>query len=333
MKSPNRLSIVGGGSWGTALALALSCRYDSIGLWVHAADLAQYMKCRRENPVYLPGFSLPPNIEPTPELAEALEGSELVLTVVPSHHCRAVAEAMKPWLDVSRITVVSATKGLEINTLKRMSEVLQEVLQSTRLGSLSGPSFARDVARGEPVALAAAAVDPSLAQHIQLALSTQTLRIYTNSDPVGVELGGALKNVIAIAAGLCQGLGLGASALAALVTRGLAEMTRLAVALGAQPSTLSGLAGLGDLVLTCTGDLSRNRQVGIELARGRSVAEIVAGMRMVAEGVQTTRAALQLARQCGVEMPITEQVGAIIQGERSPQEALRQLMDRSLKEE
>jgi glycerol-3-phosphate dehydrogenase (NAD(P)+) len=326
------LSIIGGGSWGTALSIVLATRFERVRLWVYEEDLAARMQSTRENDVYLPGAVLPENVDPTPSLAAALAASRIVLTVMPSHHARRVATAMLPFLDPG-VTFVSATKGLENNTLLRISQVLQEVTGSRRIAVLSGPSFAREVARGEPAAIAIASHDAALAQAIQAAFSTRTLRLYTNADPIGVETGAALKNVIAIAAGVCQGLGLGSNARAALITRGLAEITRLAVAMGGQPATLAGLAGLGDLVLTCTGDLSRNRQVGIELAKGRPIAEITSSMRMVAEGVQTTFAAMDLARKFSVSLPITEQMEAILEGRRSPVEALRILMERSLKGE
>lgn len=332
MTSPSLLSIIGGGSWGTALAIVLSARYEQVRLWVYEHDLALRMQSTRENDVYLPGAALPSNVHPTSSLEEALRGSDTVLTVMPSHHVRGIAVRMLPWLG-PQVPIVSATKGIEINTLKRVSEVLQEVTGSARIAILSGPSFAKEVARGEPAAIAVASHDAALAQQIQAAFSTRTLRLYTNPDPIGVETGAALKNVIAIAAGVCLGLGLGSNSRAALITRGLAEITRLAVAMGGQPATLAGLAGLGDLVLTCTGDLSRNRQVGIELAKGRSITEITGSMRMVAEGVQTTHAAMDLARKYQVSLPITEQMQAILEGSRSPAEALRILMERSLKGE
>ncbi|MBL8229176.1 MAG: NAD(P)-dependent glycerol-3-phosphate dehydrogenase [Bryobacterales bacterium] len=332
MTSPSLLSIIGGGSWGTALAIVLSSRFEQVRLWVYEPDLAQRMQSTRENDVFLPGATLPPNVYPASSLEDVLRDSDTVLTVMPSHHVRGIATQMLPWLR-PQASIVSATKGIENNTLKRVSEVLQEVMGSARIAILSGPSFAKEVARGEPAAIAVASQDAALAQQIQALFSTRTLRLYTNPDPIGVETGAALKNVIAIAAGVCQGLGLGSNSRAALITRGLAEITRLAVAMGGQPATLAGLAGLGDLVLTCTGDLSRNRQVGVELAKGRPIAEITASMRMVAEGVQTTYAAMDLARKYQVSLPITEQMEEILEGRRGPSEALRILMERSLKGE
>lgn len=326
-----RLCILGAGSWGTALALALSPRFDLIKLWVYEADLAAKMRGTRENDLFLPGFRLPANVEFETDIADALEGAGFVLGVMPSHHARRVYTAARPALDPDTC-LVSATKGLENGSLLRMTQVIQEVT-GLPVAALSGPTFAREVAKGEPTALVVASVDPVLANRVQAAFSGPALRLYTNEDPVGVETGAALKNVIAIGAGVCAGLGLGSNTMAALITRGLAEITRLAVALGGKPLTMAGLAGLGDLVLTCTGQLSRNRTVGVELAKGRNLAEIVSGMRMVAEGVQTTYAAVDLAHNHGVDMPITAQMDAIFRHGKSPREAIRDLMERSLKGE
>jgi glycerol-3-phosphate dehydrogenase (NAD(P)+) len=329
------LAVIGGGSWGTALAIVLAQRFPEVRLWVYEADLAGRMARTRVNDLYLPGFSLPPNVTPLTSLQHCVEGAGIVLSVMPSDHVRRMYEAMLPWLEPDML-FVSATKGIEQGSLKRISEVIAEVVSRKfppRTGVLSGPTFAREVARGEPAAVVISSLDPDLARAVQHAFSGPTLRLYTNSDPVGVELGAALKNVIAIAAGVCSGLGLGANTLAALVTRGLAEITRLAVAAGGQARTLAGLAGLGDLVLTCHGDLSRNRTVGQELGRGRRLEDILGGMRMVAEGVHTTYAAVDLAARLGVDMPITHQMHAVLRGLKSPRESLRELMERSLKEE
>ncbi len=293
------------------------------------------MRQTRENDVFLPGFTLPENVAVENTLASTLDGAEIVLSVTPSHVTRAVYECMAPLLAPSML-FVSATKGLETVTLLRMTEVIRDVLRprfDARVAALSGPTFAREVARGEPTALVAATPDEDLGRAIQLAFSGPTFRVYTNTDPVGVELAASLKNVVAIGAGVCTGLGLGNNTLAALITRGLAEITRLAVARGGQPLTLAGLAGLGDLVLTCTGELSRNRQVGVELGRGRALQDITGSMRMVAEGVKTTYAAVELASRTGVEMPITAKVETILKGRQSPREAIRDLMERSLKGE
>ncbi|MCS7314822.1 MAG: NAD(P)H-dependent glycerol-3-phosphate dehydrogenase [Bryobacterales bacterium] len=330
-----RLAIVGAGAWGTALAIVLAPRFQRIRLWSYESDLAARIRARRENDLYLPGARIPHNVEATANLAEALEDAAIVVGAMPSHAARDLWSRMSAHLEPS-MALVSASKGLERETLLRISQVIEEVTGETfrtRVAVLSGPSFAPEVARGDPAALAIASADEQLTATIQTAFSGPTLRLYRNADPVGVELGAALKNVIAIGAGICYGLGLGGNTLAALVTRGLAEITRLAVALGARASTLAGLAGLGDLVLTCTGALSRNRSLGIELARGRSLEEILAARRTVAEGVNTCRAALALADRCGMELPICRQVHAVLFEGKPPREAVRELMDRSLKEE
>lgn len=326
------LAIAGGGSWGTALAIALAPRFESVRLWVHEADLAERMQQSRENDLYLPGFSLPPNIRVTSEMADALRDAPLILGVMPSHHARAVYAAMTPHLAPGAM-VVSATKGLENGTLLRMSQVIAAELPGARIAVLSGPTFAREIAQGQPAAAIIASADEATAAYVQQAFSGPALRFYTNPDLTGVELGGALKNVIALGAGICQGLGLGSNPLAALVTRGLAEMTRLAVAEGASPLTLAGLSGLGDLVLTCYGELSRNRKVGLDLGRGKPIGEIVTSMQMVAEGVKTTRAAVELAARHGLDMPITQQMDAILHHGKSPRLAVRELMERGLKTE
>lgn len=328
-----QLAIIGGGSWGTALAVVLAPRFANVRLWVYEADLAERMAATRVNDVFLPGSTLPPNIQPGSDLEAACVGADCILTVMPSHHVRRVTGAMANWVR-SVIPVVSATKGIENGTLLRMSEVLGQTLGNPqRFAVMSGPTFAAEVAKGDPAALAISSINSELATNLQAALSRPTFRLYTNDDPVGVEVGASLKNVIAIGAGMCQGLGLGNNSKAALITRGLAEMTRLAVAMGGSSKTLAGLAGLGDLVLTCTGELSRNRKVGIELAAGRPIGEITRGMRMVAEGVQTTFAAMDLARKFQVTMPITEQMESILLGVKPVKEALRELMERSLKGE
>lgn len=329
------LAIIGAGSWGTALAIALAPHFQRICLWAREPDLVERMTATRENDVFLPGFSLAPNVEPTAELAFALQDAEIVLGVMPSRFARTIYGDMSPCLRPD-MKFVSATKGLETGTLMRMSEVARQVIEKKfppHIAVLSGPTFAREVARGEPAAVVISSEDEALAKHIQHTFSGPTLRLYTNRDPIGVELGAALKNIIAIGAGICQGLGLGNNSVAALITRGLAEITRLAVAMGGQPRTLSGLAGLGDLVLTCTGELSRNRSVGIELAKGRKLEEIVSSMRMIAEGVETTSAAVEIARKFQIDMPITQSVDQILQGICSPSEAIHDLMERTLKDE
>jgi glycerol-3-phosphate dehydrogenase (NAD(P)+) len=328
-------SIVGAGSWGTALAIVLAPRFERIWLWAHERDLVERISSTRVNDVFLPGFSLPLNVEPTADLGYALANTGIVVGVMPSRFARPLYREMLPHL-APAMRFVSATKGLEQGTLLRMSEVARQVIAEKfepRVAVLSGPTFAREVARGEPTAVVIASGDRELAASIQREFSGPSFRLYANDDPVGVELGAALKNIIAIGAGICDGLGLGSNSIAALITRGLAEITRLAIALGGRPRTLSGLAGLGDLVLTCNGDLSRNRTVGIELAKGRALADIVSSMTMIAEGVETTAAACDLARKCHVDMPITAQMDAILRGRTAPRDAIRELMERELKTE
>jgi len=332
-----KIAIIGAGSWGTALSIALSRsrKPNAISLWAHEAEVVESMRARRLNDVFLPDYELPGIIAPTGDLAEALEGAEIILGVMPSTHARRLYTRIAKHASPGA-AFVSATKGLEPETLLRMSEVIRQVIpaeRAARIAVLSGPSFAREVARGDPTAIVIASSDAQLAAEIQEEFSGPTLRLYSNSDVAGVELGGSVKNVIAIAAGVTEGLGLGHNTLAALITRGLAEMSRLAIALGGRPETMAGLAGMGDLVLTCTGALSRNRGVGVELGKGRKLDEIVGSMRMVAEGVSTTAATRTLARRLGIEMPITEQMHAVLYEERSPRDAIRELMERRLKGE
>jgi len=318
----NRLTILGAGSWGTALSIVLAPKFASIRLLVHEPDLAERMAVTRENDVYLPGFRLPGNVE----IATGLDlGSpDLLLGVMPSQHARGVYSKIE-----TKCPIISATKGIENNRLQTISQVISEIHPGVPVAALSGPTFAKEIARGAPAAVVVASRDSGLAARVQAAFSTPSLRLYTSSDVVGVEIGAALKNVIAIAAGVATGLDLGHNALAALITRGLAEITRLAVAAGGEAKTLAGLAGLGDLVLTATGDLSRNRRVGVELARGKSLTEIVAATKMVAEGVETTMAAMKLAERLRVEMPITAQMADMLEGRTSPEAAIRALMERA----
>jgi glycerol-3-phosphate dehydrogenase (NAD(P)+) len=287
------------------------------------------MRTERVNNVFLPGVKLADNILPGNSLETALTGADIVVSVMPSHVVREVYEEMLPWLKPT-MTLVSATKGLELGSFLRMSQVIRGVVgESYGIAVLSGPSFAKEVAAGNPTAVVAASEDAAVARNIQNRFSGPTFRVYAGSDPVGVEIGGALKNVIAIGAGICDGLGMGHNAVAALITRGLAELTRLAVAAGGQPETLSGLAGLGDLVLTCTGDLSRNRKVGLQLAAGNTLGHIVKSTPMVAEGIKTTSVAIRLAERYGVEMPITAEMHAVLNEGRAPAEAIRRLMGRA----
>ncbi len=311
----SRIAILGGGSWGTALAIVLA-------------------RARRKHE-YLPGNRLARDVQVTSDIRDAVAGAKILVGAIPTAHAREVYKAAAAHISPGTV-FVSASKGLEPATHKRMSEVVLEVFSpkfAPRFAVLSGPSFAAETARGEPTAVVLASSDALLASELQEEFASPNFRVYINDDVLGVELAGAMKNVIAIAAGVCQGLGLGSNPLAALITRGLAEMSRLAAARGAQPETLTGLAGLGDLVLTCTGALSRNRQVGIELGKGRALGEILAGMRMVAEGVGTTAALLALAREAKVEMPITEQVAEILHQGKPPREAIRDIMDRPQKRE
>ena len=334
----SRIAVMGGGAWGTAIALSLARRGGhSLRLWTHSPDVAAEIRNSGENSAFLPGFPLPGEIEATSDAAEALAATEIVVSVMPSHHVRSSYESFAPHLKAGQI-LVSATKGIEDHTYLRMSEVIAEVLGNNNLslacGVLSGPSFAQEVAAGAPTAVTIASSDAALAARVQREFGSGTLRLYTNDDVVGVELGGALKNVIAIAAGIVSGLGLGHNSMAALITRGIAEVTRLAVACGGRRETLAGLSGVGDLVLTCTGALSRNRWVGVELGRGRPLAEILAGLKgKVAEGVRTTSAALGLAELHGVELPIAEQVEAILQAGKSPRQAMQELMSRPGRDE
>jgi glycerol-3-phosphate dehydrogenase (NAD(P)+) len=330
-----KLAIIGGGSWGTALGIVLAPRSESLRLWVYEEDLAGRLARSRENDIYLPGLHFPDSVQITTQLATALEAADIVLGVMPSHHARRLYTAMLPHLTPSMI-LVSATKGLEQGSLLRMSQVVEQVVKSKfepRVAVLSGPTFAREVAAGNPTAVVVASSNPEVARCVQEAFSGPSFRLYTNPDPAGVEVGAALKNVIAIGAGICEGLGLGHNPTAAMITRGLAEITRLAVAMGGQAKTLAGLAGLGDLVLTCSGDLSRNRYVGKELGSGRPLEEILGSMRMVAEGVETCASAVALGEKFGVDLPIIQQMHAVMGGQKSPRDAVRELMDRALKGE
>jgi glycerol-3-phosphate dehydrogenase (NAD(P)+) len=348
-----KIAILGGGSWGTALAIVFSRTYKThdIALWAHNPALAETMRVSRENTFYLPGIPVPAASQISSDLLETVAGADILVGAIPSAHARGIYEQALPHVSAETI-FVSATKGLEPSTHLRISKVLTQVLgqktpgeSSHRIAVLSGPSFAAEAARGEPTAVVIASEHRTptenggargftlLADELQEEFAGPAFRLYSNTDVLGVELAGAMKNVIAIAAGCCQGLGLGSNPVAALVTRGLTEMTRLAIALGARAETLSGLAGLGDLVLTCTGGLSRNRHVGIELGKGRALHQILAGMRMVAEGVDTAGALLALGREHKIELPITEQVEAILHQNKSPREAIREIMDRPLKRE
>lgn len=321
-------AVLGAGSWGTALAIHLARAGRPVRLWARDAALAARIERTRENAAYLPGIGLADEIAVHPSLERALAGAAFVVAAVPSHGLREVMRCAAPMLD-SRTIIVSATKGLEVGSLRRMSQlVVEETGGRHPVVVLSGPSFALEVAQGLPTAVLAASADADAAQRVQEDFRGPGLRIYVTDDVAGVEIGGSLKNVIAIAAGAVEGLGLGHNAMAALITRGLAEISRLACAEGGRRETLAGLSGLGDLVLTCTGALSRNRRVGVELGRGRRLADVLADSQMVAEGVRTTGAALELGARHGVELPITAQMAAVLAGAASPREAVESLMGR-----
>jgi glycerol-3-phosphate dehydrogenase (NAD(P)+) len=330
-----RIAVIGAGSWGTALAMVAAGNQHDVRLWAREAEVAEGIQTLHKNPYYLSDILLPENIRATTSLEEALAGTHFVLIVVPSHAMREVVTRMRDYLSEDTV-IVSATKGVENDSLMRMSEVIGDVMKdrfAPRIAVLSGPSFAREVAQGDPTAVAVASKDAHCIEEAQQDLSLNVFRIYTNDDVVGVEISGAVKNVVAIGAGVVRGLGLGTNTVAAIITRGLAEVTRLALALGARHETMAGLAGLGDLVLTCTGELSRNRHVGVELGRGRKLADILAEMREVAEGVKTTRAIYQLSRRLQVDMPITASIYALLYEDKTALEAANELMGRPLKRE
>jgi glycerol-3-phosphate dehydrogenase (NAD(P)+) len=324
--SPHRAAILGAGSWGTALGIHLAGVGHDVTLWGRDADLIDEMSARRANPTYLPDITFPDRLRPAADLEAALSGASHVIVAVPSHGLRAVLRRAVSHIPADAV-LISATKGLEAESLQRMSDVVREETGSRQpVVVLSGPSFASEVARGRPTALVAASSDAEAVRSVQDRFRGPAFRLYASDDVVGVEIGAALKNIIAIAAGVTESMELGHNAMSALITRGLAEISRLACAAGGRRETLAGLSGLGDLVLTCTGALSRNRHVGIELGRGRSLSAILAGMRMVAEGVRTTDAALELGRRLGVELPIAAQVADVLAGRNTPREAVGNLM-------
>jgi len=329
------IGVIGAGGWGIALAKLLADKGDQVTLWCHGAENFRELQESRESRTYLAGILLPPSVRITRSIEAAVVDKSLIICVVPSHTVRAIMANASFYVS-SQTTVLCGTKGLEEQSLKTMGEVLIEVFgnpQKEKQAFLSGPTFAIEVARGLPTAVTVAARLEDVARDIQDTLSTQNFRVYTSTDVIGVQMGGVIKNIIAIAAGISDGLNLGHNARAALITRGLAEMTRLAVRLGADPMTLAGLPGLGDLVLTCVGDLSRNRKVGVQIAQGKSVQEILQSSRMVAEGIRNTRSVHLLARRVGSEMPIVEQMHEVIYEGKKPSEAVRDLMQRSLKSE
>lgn len=330
-----RIGVIGAGSWGTALANLLATKGYLIDWWVFEEDLCRQLAQYRENDVFLPGITLSENLRPTNDLAAVVQDKDLIVIVVPSHVVRELATRMAPHLAPHAI-LVSASKGIENDTQLTMSAVIKEVisdLNEDQLSVLSGPSFAREVAVGVPTVVTVASVDPSCAQVVQQAFATPAFRVYTNLDIIGVELGGSVKNVIAIAAGMVDGLGLGLNTRAALITRGMTEIRRLGVAMGANPRTFTGSAGIGDLVLTCTGDISRNHMVGAKIGQGRQLKDVLSEMRMVAEGVKTARSVYHLSKRLHVEMPICHAVYQILYEQLSPRDAVYLLMTRDLKNE
>lgn len=326
------IAVLGAGSWGTALAKHFGDLGAPVTLWSRRPEHAASIRQERMNARYLPGFALPDNLRPTSDLGEALHGADLVVSVIPSQATRAVwreASAASP----AGVPILCASKGIELETLDLMVSVLEAEAPGHPIGFLGGPSFAKEVAAHAPTAVVVGSADPAMARLAQQWLASDWMRAYITEDVVGLEVGGALKNVMAIACGCADGLGLGLNTRAALITRGLAEMTRLAVRMGADPLTLAGLGGMGDLVLTCTGDLSRNRRVGIGLGKGKRLRELLEEMGQVAEGVKTTESACALAEREGVEMPITEQVGLILREDKPVREVVLELMRRGLKPE
>ena len=329
------IAVVGAGSWGTTLANLLAKKGHDVRLWSFEEDVTAAIRDTGRNEVYLPEIDLSENLSATSDLIRAVKGADVVLSVSPSQHVRTVMTEASPGVDPNAL-VVSASKGIETRTLETMADVLEEALPESTPRSfcfLSGPSFAAEVSKEHPTAVTVASRDTEAAERAQALFQTGYFRVYTSHDVTGVELGGALKNVMALAAGMVAGLGYGHNTMAALITRGLVELTRLALAMGAAERTLAGLSGMGDLILTCTGDLSRNRTVGVELGKGRTLDEILSSMRMVAEGVETTRATKELAEREGIEMPIVSQVHAVLFEEKKPSDAVRELMTRDPKPE
>jgi glycerol-3-phosphate dehydrogenase (NAD(P)+) len=330
-----KIGVIGAGAWGTALAIILAEKGHDVTLWMYEKDLAEEAARTRENRVYLPGFALPLSLKVTSSIETAAREKPFILSVVPSHTVRSVAQQFEPYLEKNAI-IISASKGIELDTLMPLSEVFKDVLSAEfhgRLCFLSGPSFAKEVAKKMPTAISLASYDLSTGKHAQEVLSTDYFRVYTNPDVIGVELAGALKNVVAIAAGVLEGMGFGYNTTAALLTRGLAEITRLGIAMGGRPATFSGLSGMGDLILTCTGGLSRNRTLGVRLGSGETLEDIMQGAKTVAEGVKTAKAAHDLAKKYSVDMPIIEEVYQLLYEGKSPKQALRDLMTRGLKAE
>ncbi len=329
------VSVIGGGSWGSAFSVHLGRKGIKTKIWIREAEVYESASRTKENKTFLPGIEFPPSVSFYNQLEQALKNTDVLFIAVPSEYCRKMYEKMSPFLHKDQ-TIVSLTKGIEYESLKSMSEVMEDVFDSeilSKVAVLSGPSFAREVAESHPTAVVVASKNAEIAREIQLLVSNSYFRAYTSQDIVGVEIAGALKNIIAISAGISDGLNYGSNSLAALITRGIAEITRLGTKMGAKPETFSGLAGIGDLVLTCTGRLSRNRHVGYELGKGNSIKDILKEMQMVAEGVITALSARKLAQKYRIEMPICEQMYQILYKDKNPKEALKDLMKRKLKEE
>ena len=327
------LAVIGAGSFGTALAIAFAPRVEHVRLWAFEQDLVDAMRANGENEVFLPGFRLPGNISFTTDLREAVTGADCIMGAMPSQHARRLYSEMRPYFSMRQQRLVSATKGIENSTLLRMSQVIEQVLDRPPVAVLTGPSFAKELAAGLPSAMVVASNNRHLSSEIQEHFSGGFIRLYTQDDPIGCEIGASIKNVVSVASGIVAGLRLGHNTTAALISRGLREMTRLAEALGGRAETLSGLAGLGDMVLTCTGDLSRNRRVGILLAEGQTLEQITGSMRMVAEGVHTTYAAYDLAVKHNLDMPIVKAMYQILKNGKTPREAIHELMERPLRGE
>lgn len=330
-----KIGVVGAGSWGTALAKLLADKGFNLDLWVFESEVREQIETDRENKVFLPGVILPDKIRPTNNIKKTVSKKNIVLVVVPSHCMRDVAEQMKPFVEADTV-IVTASKGIENKTHLTMTQILKQVIEfipEENLAVLSGPSFAKEVANQVPTVVAAASIDRMVAEYVQQIFSCPTFRVYVNDDPIGTQIGGAMKNVLAIAAGICDGMEMGLNPRAALITRGLTEMNRLGTRLGADPLTLSGLAGVGDLLLTCTGALSRNYTVGVQIGQGKKLDDIISEMRMVAEGVKTTRSVYNLSKKLGVDLPICNEVYAVLFEDLSVTETVERLMNRSLKHE
>lgn len=327
----NNIAVIGAGSWGTTLACLLADNGYDVTLWVYEKDLSDRIQSSRENDVFLPGYKVPDNLNISNDLEGALKNAKYILSVVPSQHTRAVFKDLVNVISEDSV-IISASKGIETGTLLTVSEIFHE-LTGKKVTAISGPSFAKEVIEKKPTAVTIASEDKEIGLNLQQLFSNDYFRVYTNTDVMGAELGGALKNVMAIASGISDGLGLGSSSRAALITRGLAEMTRLGVVMGAKEKTFGGLSGLGDLVLTCTGTLSRNYTVGHRLGKGEKLKDIVLNMKMVAEGVATSGSAYELAQKHSVEMPIVQQIYKVINEDKDPVDAVRELMTRTLKSE